>query len=84
MITVFGSLVGSEEIEKVSACMKSQWMGFGKTVEEFEIIKRRFHTTPPTPPDKPIALILFLITGYYIYQHTPREPPSSHSPFGLY
>ena len=36
MITVFGSLVGSEEIEKVSACMKSQWMGFGKTVEEFE------------------------------------------------
>jgi len=36
MITVFGSLVGSDEIENVSACMKSQWMGFGKTVEEFE------------------------------------------------
>ena len=36
MISVFGSLVGDEEIEKVSACMKSQWMGFGKQVEEFE------------------------------------------------
>ena len=50
-----------------------------------QIIKRRLHTIPPTPPDKPIALILFLITGYYIYQHTPRDPPpSSPSPFGLY
>lgn len=55
-----------------------------KYTQQQQIIKRRFHTTPPTPPDKPIALILFLITGYYIYQHTPREPPSSHSPFGLY
>ena len=36
MISVFGSLVGDEEIEKVSNCMKSQWMGFGKQVQEFE------------------------------------------------
>ncbi len=36
MITVFGSLVGDEEIAKVSACMKSQWMGFGKNVDQFE------------------------------------------------
>lgn len=36
MITVFGSLVGDEEISNVSACMKSQWMGFGKHVELFE------------------------------------------------
>ena len=56
-----------------------------KYTQQQQIIKRRFHTTPPTPPDKPIALMLFLITGYYIYQHTPREPPSSSpSFFGLY
>jgi dTDP-4-amino-4,6-dideoxygalactose transaminase len=36
MISVFGSFVSKEEIEKVSICMKSQWMGFGKQVEEFE------------------------------------------------
>ena len=36
MISVFVSLVSKEEIEKVSICMKSQWMGFGKQVEEFE------------------------------------------------
>lgn len=36
MISVFGSLVGNEEIDKVTACMRSQWMGFGKNVEEFE------------------------------------------------
>jgi dTDP-4-amino-4,6-dideoxygalactose transaminase len=36
MITVFGSLVGDEEIANVIACMKSQWMGFGKAVDEFE------------------------------------------------
>ena len=36
MISVFGSLVGDEEIGNVIACMKSQWMGFGKTVDEFE------------------------------------------------
>ena len=36
MISVFGSLVGDEEIANVVACMKSQWMGFGKQVEQFE------------------------------------------------
>jgi aminotransferase len=36
MISVFGSLVGDEEIENVSKCMKSQWMGFGKDVDRFE------------------------------------------------
>lgn len=36
MITVFGSLVGDEEIANVVACMRSQWMGFGKNVEVFE------------------------------------------------
>ena len=37
MISVFGSLVAEEEIANVVACMKSQWMGFGKQVEQFEI-----------------------------------------------
>jgi len=36
MISVFGSFIGEEEIENVSACMRSQWMGFGKNVELFE------------------------------------------------
>jgi len=36
MISVFGSLVGDEEIANVTACMRSQWMGFGKNVELFE------------------------------------------------
>lgn len=36
MISVFGSLVGDEEIAAVTACMKSQWMGFGKNVDLFE------------------------------------------------
>ena len=36
MISVFGSLVGEEEIANVSACMRSQWMGFGKNVDIFE------------------------------------------------
>ena len=36
MISVFGSLIDDEEIKRVTACMKSQWMGFGKQVEEFE------------------------------------------------
>lgn len=36
MISVFGSLVGREEIEQVTACMNSQWMGFGKSVDRFE------------------------------------------------
>jgi len=36
MISVFGSMVGSEEIDQVVSCMRSQWMGFGKNVEVFE------------------------------------------------
>lgn len=36
MINVFGSRVGQEEITHVSKVMESQWMGFGKKVEEFE------------------------------------------------
>ncbi len=36
MISVFGSMVGDEEIANVTACMRSQWMGFGKNVEAFE------------------------------------------------
>ena len=36
MISVFGSFVDKDEIKRVVACMKSQWMGFGKKVEEFE------------------------------------------------
>ncbi len=36
MISVFGSKVGQEEIDGVSEVMKSQWMGFGKKVNEFE------------------------------------------------
>jgi aminotransferase len=36
MISVFGSLVDEEEIANVAACMRSQWMGFGKGVDAFE------------------------------------------------
>ena len=36
MISVFGSFVDNEEIRNVSDCMKSQWMGFGNQVKEFE------------------------------------------------
>jgi aminotransferase len=36
MISVFGSLVGEEEIEAVATVMRSQWMGFGSKVNEFE------------------------------------------------
>jgi dTDP-4-amino-4,6-dideoxygalactose transaminase len=36
MISVFGSIVGKEEISAVSSVMESQWMGFGKKVDEFE------------------------------------------------
>jgi dTDP-4-amino-4,6-dideoxygalactose transaminase len=36
MISVFGSLVGDEEMANVVSCMKSQWMGFGKNVDLFE------------------------------------------------
>jgi aminotransferase len=45
MISVFGSKVGKEEIDEVSAVLESQWMGFGKKVSEFEeqFAKRRGH-----------------------------------------
>jgi len=46
MISVFGSLVGDEEVANVVACMKSQWMGFGKQVEEFEEKYRRKYKLP--------------------------------------
>ena len=36
MISVFGSLVGDEEISNVTDCMQSQWMGFGGQVADFE------------------------------------------------
>ena len=36
MISVFGSMVGQEEIKNVNECMKDQWMGFGKIVKKFE------------------------------------------------
>lgn len=36
MINVFGSSVGAEEIEAVAKVMRSQWMGFGSSVDEFE------------------------------------------------
>lgn len=36
MINVFGSTVGAEEIESVAKVMGTQWMGFGKKVDEFE------------------------------------------------
>jgi dTDP-4-amino-4,6-dideoxygalactose transaminase len=43
MISVFGSLVGDSEIANVVDCMKSQWMGFGTKVSEFESkYKERF------------------------------------------
>tara|TARA_B100000029_G_scaffold14811_1_gene15292 strand:- start:1275 stop:2387 length:1113 start_codon:yes stop_codon:yes gene_type:complete len=37
MISVFGSQIGKTEIDNVVECMNSQWMGFGKNVEKFEI-----------------------------------------------
>lgn len=43
MISVFGSLVGEEEIKAVEEVMRSQWMGFGSKVSEFEeIYKKKF------------------------------------------
>lgn len=36
MISVFGSYVDKEEIENLSKVIESQWMGFGKKVDEFE------------------------------------------------
>jgi len=36
MISVFGSKIEHEEIKAVEEVLKSQWLGFGKKVEEFE------------------------------------------------
>lgn len=36
MLSVFGSEVGEEEIAAVTEVMRSQWMGFGAKVSEFE------------------------------------------------
>jgi aminotransferase len=36
MISVFGSDIGDREIEAVVACLRSQWLGFGRAVEDFE------------------------------------------------
>jgi dTDP-4-amino-4,6-dideoxygalactose transaminase len=38
MINVFGSKVSDEEILAVNEVMNTQWMGFGKKVEEFETL----------------------------------------------
>ncbi|HDQ00778.1 MAG TPA: DegT/DnrJ/EryC1/StrS family aminotransferase [bacterium] len=36
MISVFGSLVGKEEIEEISSSIQNQWMGLGPKVGRFE------------------------------------------------
>jgi|TARA_Y100000766_G_scaffold285361_1_gene308201 aminotransferase len=36
MISVFGSDIGDQEIEAAVECLKSQWLGFGKKVDDFE------------------------------------------------
>lgn len=36
MISVFGSEMSEREIQAVSECLRTQWIGFGKVVEEFE------------------------------------------------
>jgi dTDP-4-amino-4,6-dideoxygalactose transaminase len=36
MISVFGSMVGTEEIRNLKSCINSQWIGFGNKVIEFE------------------------------------------------
>lgn len=46
MISVFGSLVGDKEIANAVACMKRQWMGFGKQVDEFEEKYRKKYKLP--------------------------------------
>lgn len=46
MISVFGSFVGDEEIAAVSKVMKSQWMGFGSLVEEFETKYKKHFNLP--------------------------------------
>lgn len=36
MISVFGSDIGEKEIQYVTECLRSQWLGLGKKVAEFE------------------------------------------------
>jgi len=36
MISVFGSNVGSEELEEIKSCIDNQWMGIGPKTREFE------------------------------------------------
>jgi aminotransferase len=36
MISVFGSDIGDREIAAVTACLRSQWPGFGRNVDRFE------------------------------------------------
>jgi dTDP-4-amino-4,6-dideoxygalactose transaminase len=36
MISVFGSDIDNQEIEAAVKCLRSQWLGFGKSVNEFE------------------------------------------------
>jgi len=36
MISVFGSDIGDQEIEAAVECLQSQWVGFGKKVDDFE------------------------------------------------
>jgi aminotransferase len=36
MISVFGSDIGDQEIEAAVECLRSQWLGFGKKVDDFE------------------------------------------------
>ncbi len=36
MISVFGSDIGEREIAAVADCLRSQWPGFGRTVDRFE------------------------------------------------
>ena len=54
-----------------------------KYTQQQQIIKRQFHTIPPTPPKQPIGLMALLITSYCIYRNTPRDPPTPNH-FGLY
>jgi len=46
MISVFGSMVGDSEISNVVSCMESQWMGFGKKVDEFEVKYKNKYRLP--------------------------------------
>lgn len=36
VISVFGSSIGPEELDEAAACLRSQWMGAGSRVAEFE------------------------------------------------